>query len=540
MRRAALVVLVAAALAALPSAAAAAPLRLVSVGSFATPTYVTAAPGDPSRLYVVERAGTIRVLKDGKASLFADLTPLVSGTDGERGLLSIAFAPDFATSRRFYAYYTGRTPGVGDVTIARFVATSADSAPATPEVLLTIPHGMQSNHNGGQLQFGPDGFLYAGTGDGGAGNDVAGNGQNLDSASPAAINQVDHQPLLGKLLRLDVSGARGYVAPPANAFGPATKRPEIFAYGLRNPYRFSFDALTGDLLIGDVGQGAREEVDLLPAGSAAGANFGWSTWEGTRGSGSRAGFTFPVIEYGHAASGADAFGPTSGCSVTGGYVVRDPQVPELAGQYVYGDYCASKLRAASVTASGSTNDRDLALPLNGNSLISFGEDACGRVHITTLDGTVQRLVSGGGECTAPRTLAGVPSAPPAGGPAAPAPASKAPTLTLRGTGPQRAIAAGKLKLTLSCDVLCTVRSGGLFLVGKQKPGAAPKLVLHQRRDTLDGQARVRIALVSSSATRKRVARELRRRRTVTARVVFRVHAVGVPERTVVVRVRVRR
>ncbi len=552
MRRllaAACLAVVTAALAGAPGAAAA-PLSLVSVGSFKAPTYVTAAPGDPTRLYVVERAGTIKVLRDGVQGTFADLTPLVSGTDGERGLLSIAFAPDFATSRRFYAYYTGKRPGLADVTLARFVATGPDSAPATPEVLLTIPHGRQANHNGGQLQFGPDGFLYAGTGDGGAGGDPAGNGQNLDSASPAVVGGVDHDPRLGKLLRLDVSGPTGYVAPASNAFGPPGKPGEVWALGVRNPYRFSFDAATGDLLVGDVGQSTREEVDLLPAGTPAGANLGWDQWEGTFGSGSRQGLVFPVLEYGH---GAGAFGSTSGCSVTGGYVVRDPQVPELAGQYVYGDFCASRLRAATLGPGGATGDRELPLPaLAGNSLVSFGEDACGRVHIATLDGTVQRLVSGGGECVTPRGAAapapGAPAGPapppaaPAPGPApAPAPALRAPAITVTGTGPQRALSTGRLALTLRCDAVCDVRAGGFYLVGGQRVGSAPRLVLQARRDRLDARARVRITLRSSSATRRAVGRALRRGRTVSARVALRVAAPGGgPVRTRVVRVRVRR
>ena len=542
---------VAAALAA-PPVAGAAPLSLVSVGSFEQPTYVAAAPGDRSRLYVVERRGTVKVLRDGATRTFADLTGLVSGLEGERGLLSIAFAPDFATSRRFYAYFTSKpplVPSAGDIVIARFVAAGPESADAAPEVLVSVPHGAASNHNGGQLQFGPDGYLYAGTGDGGGGNDPAGNGQNLDSASPARINGIDHHPLLGKLLRLDVSPDTGYVTPSGNAFGPVTKAPEIFAYGLRNPWRFSFDAVTGDMLIGDVGQSEREEVDFIAAGDPPGANFGWKLWEGTRGSGDRTGFVFPVLEYGHRAG---AFGNTSGCSVTGGYVVRDPQVPELAGQYVYGDYCASRLRAARVSASGNTEDRELPLPaFRGNSLISFGQDACGRLHIATLDGTVQRLVSGGGECVeqraAPQAPSGAALPPPAVPPRAPAPTTpavavgrRAPVLTVRGTAAQRVIAAGRLQLTLSCDVLCDVRAGGLFLLGRQQAGSPPRLVIGQRRERLDGRARVRVALRPSARTRRTVARALRRGRTVTARVVLRVTASGLSGRTRVVRIRVRR
>ena len=509
-----------------PAAADAAPLSLVSVGSFSQPTFVTAVPSDPSRLYVVERSGLVKVLRDGATSTFVDLRPFVV-TDGERGLLSIAFAPDFATSRRLYAYYTGKAPGVGDLTIVRLIASDGDSAPATPEVLLTVPHSRMSNHNGGQLQFGPDGLLYAGTGDGGGGGDPARNGQNLDSSSPAVIDGVNRHPLLGKLLRLDVSPVTGYAIPPANAFGPPSKAPEIFAYGLRNPYRFSFDAATGDLLIGDVGQSDREEVDVLAAGSAAGTNFGWPVWEGTLGEGSREGFTFPALEYTHAA----------GCSVTGGYVVRDPQVPELAGQYVYGDYCSGRLRAAWMNAAGSTGDRDLGLTsLEPKSLISFGEDACGRLHIATQDGTVQRLVSGGGECSSPRVPGAVPPRP-----SAPVPAAqrRVPTLSVRAFGTQRA-AAGRVRLTLSCDIVCDVRATGHLLLGRQRAGNAPRLVLQPRTTRLDAGARVRVAMRFSAATRRTVLAALRRGRPVSARAVVRASGPGGGQRTRIVRLRVSR
>ena len=286
-----------------------------------------------------------------------------------------------------------------------------------------------------------------------------------------------------------------------------------------------------------MGQSAREEVDFLPGGGPAGANFGWSRFEGTLGDGSRAGVTFPVLEYGH---GAGSFGNTSGCSVIGGYVVRDPQVPELAGQYVYGDFCASKLRAARLTANGATEDRALPLPQFKDSIIAFGEDACGRLHVATNDGLVQRLVSGGGECVAPRGAPGAPAAP-APPPASPAsPARRFPVLTVRGSVAQRAITTGRVQLSLSCDVRCDVRVGGLFLLGAQKPETRPRLVLRQRRERLDARANVRVDLRSSAATRRTVARALRRGRPVSARIVLRVSRPGGPLATRIVRVRVRR
>ena len=539
MRRLVLWLAVAAGLA-LPAGARAAPVELVSVGTFSQPTYATGAPGDASRLYVVERAGTVKVLRDGATSTFVDLTPLVR-TDGERGLLSIAFAPDFATSRRFYAYYSAKSNG--DIIIARFVARDADSAPASPEVLLDIPHDKQTNHNGGQLQFGPDGYLYAGTGDGGQGDDHGQNGQNLNSFTPATYTvdgqTINHNPLLGKLLRLDVSPARGYTTPAANAFGPPGTPPELFAYGMRNPYRFSFDAATGDLLLGDVGQGAREEVDLLPAHGPAGANLGWSRYEGTLehpagSTQSRDGLLFGSLEYAHSGAGY------TGCSVIGGYVVRDPRLPELAGQYVYADYCTPGIRAARVGPASSTEDRDLGL--GGTNVISFGEDACGRVLVTTQDGTVQRLSSQGG-CEL-RVAPGAPGSPIAAGPVAPPAAgvrdTRAPVLTLRASSVQRAIALARIRLTLSCDELCDVRARGEFLVGSAKPSARRRLAIQTRFSKLDAKARVRIDLRSSRQTRHSVARSLRRHRKVVARVELRVRDTAQNVRTTVVRIRVRR
>jgi glucose/arabinose dehydrogenase len=381
------VVLVAGAVLALAAAlarggdAAAGDPRLVQIGSFISPVYVSSPPGDRRRLFVVEQPGRIRIVKDGAAlaTPFLDIRSLVAFGD-ERGLLSVAFPADYATSGRFYVYYTARSPS-GAVTIAEYRnAPGADVAdPASRRAVLSIAHP-RGNHNGGQLQFGPDGYLYAGTGDGGGSGDPDGAGQRLDT-------------LLGKLLRIDprAGGGAAYTVPADNPFvGRAGARPEIWSYGLRNPWRFSFDRQTGDLAIGDVGQGAWEEIDFVPAsaGRGRGANFGWGCWEGRHAFGGNANEpecsprpsqVAPVSEYAH----------SRGCSITGGYVVRDPTLPALGGRYVYGDYCRSPLWSVRLQAPDAQDDRRLGLDVPG--LSSFGEDACGRVYAVSGDGPVYRL-----------------------------------------------------------------------------------------------------------------------------------------------------
>ena len=280
----------------------------------------------------------------GSTSTFLDIHTLVQ-SGGEEGLLSMAFPPDYATSGLFYVYYTAPLPGdsSGDMlTIEEFHATSPDAAdPASGRIVLTQAHPNFGNHNGGQLQFGPDGYLYAGTGDGGSGGDPKGNGQNLNSP-------------LGKLLRIDPhpSGGNPYTVPPGNPFAGMTgDRPEIWAYGLRNPWRYSFDRATGDLVIGDVGQNLYEEIDYVarPAGAsaAAGANFGWNCFEGTHPydlsppcNAPPTSYVAPVHDYGHV---------NGQCSITGGYVVRDPNLASIAGRYLYADFCAGELRSIALT-----------------------------------------------------------------------------------------------------------------------------------------------------------------------------------------------
>ena len=368
--------------------------RLVRVGSFISPVYVTAPRGDQSRVFVVEQPGRIRIVRAGVRvpTPFLDIRNLVS-FGGERGLLSMAFPPNYGETGRFYVYYTARSPG-GAVTVAEFRTTlDADVADrATQRILLSIPHP-RGNHNGGQLQFGPDGYLWIGTGDGGGAGDPDRNGQNLST-------------LLGKLLRIDptAGGAGAYAVPADNPFvGRPGARPEIWAYGLRNPWRFSFDRETGDLTIGDVGQGAWEEIDFAPApGRGRGANYGWGCWEGRHVFEQNSAASQctplpsqvgPVHEYSHA----------SGCSVTGGYVVRDPTLPRLSGRYVYGDYCRNPLRSLRPGTPDAQDDRGLGLGVAG--LTSFGEDACGVVYAISGDGPVFRLEAEGRSASAPCPIA---------------------------------------------------------------------------------------------------------------------------------------
>jgi glucose/arabinose dehydrogenase len=342
-------------------------VHLRSIGRFSAPIYVAAPPGDTHRLFVVQRGGSVVVLRDGRRS--GTFLRVATTTDGERGLLSIAFPPDYAQSGLVYAYSTAPN---GDIRIDEFhAAPDADRVDAgSRRLVLSIPHP-ESNHNGGQLQFGPDGLLYAGIGDGGSEGDPHRYGQNLGV-------------LYGKLLRIDprASGGRPYTVPDSNPFvGRNGVRPEIYAYGLRNPWRFSFDRSTGAVTIGDVGQGAIEEIDHEPRDGAAGVNFGWSAFEGrSRYNGGIAPDAVPpVIQHTHAAGW---------CSIVGGYVMRDASVPAVLGRYVYGDLCQPRLYAARLRSHSASARR---LGLTVPELVSFGEDAAGHVYAVSLNGPVYRI-----------------------------------------------------------------------------------------------------------------------------------------------------
>ena len=348
-------------------------VRLRRVGSFGSPIYVTAPKGDRSRVFVVERAGRIRVLLRGRrlGRPFLDISSGVR-TDGERGLLSMAFAPDYASSGLFYVYFTDRG---GDIHVQEFHRSSNANVadPGSRRNLLTVEHSRFSNHNGGQLQFGPDGFLYAGTGDGGSEGDPFRAGQNLSAS-------------LGKIIRIDprAGGGRPFRVPGDNPFiGRSGARPEIWAYGVRNPWRFSFDRATGDMVIADVGGSVQEEVDFARRGRSRGANYGWSVFEGRSRfrRGSAPGAVAPNLVKTHNAGW---------CAITGGYVVRDRSLRGVYGRYVYGDLCRSGLRSVVLRPGGARGDRSLGVSVA--ELVSFGEDAAGHVYAVSLNGPVYRLV----------------------------------------------------------------------------------------------------------------------------------------------------
>lgn len=348
-------------------------VKLTRIGTFVAPTYVAQPAGDPRRLFVVEQGGTIRVVRDGRVlrAPFLDIRRLVV-SGGEQGLLSMAFAPDYATSGRFYVDYTDVNGNTRVVEYRR--SANADRADPRSARLVLFQRQPQPNHNGGQLQFGPDGLLYVALGDGGAEGDPhgrVGNGQNLGTQ-------------LGKILRIEPLPGGGYRVPADNPFVRRRgAQPTIYAWGLRNPWRFSFDRVTGDMVIADVGQDTIEEVDFRSRGTARGVNFGWRAWEGTRRydpSVRAPGAVGPVLEYTHAGGN---------CSITGGYVVRDPRLPALAGRYVYGDFCVGNVFAARLSQHGSSGRR--ALGLHVAALSSFGEDARGRVYAASLNGPVYRL-----------------------------------------------------------------------------------------------------------------------------------------------------
>lgn len=331
---------------------------------FDQPVLLTAPPGDP-RLFVVEKTGRIRIISGGTLlpDAFLDLSARISKAN-EQGLLGLAFHPGFARNQRFFVYFTDRS---GAITLAEGKA----GAPAALTTLLTVPHDQADNHNGGSLVFGPDGLLYIGTGDGGGGGDQWRNAQNPDVR-------------LGKILRIDVDGARPYAIPPANPFATSGGAPEIFALGLRNPWRMSFD---GDrLFIGDVGQGEWEEINLLRP-TDAGANLGWNRTEGqdcfATSTCNRTGITPPVHQYDH----------NQGCSVTGGHVYRGATMPALQGRYFFSDFCTGNLM--SFRLKGDQPQDVIGMETATASLgqvTAFGQDSAGELYLLTLDGTLARLV----------------------------------------------------------------------------------------------------------------------------------------------------
>ena len=361
-------------------------VQLVPFGgqTFDSPWYVTGAPGDPSRVFVVEGPGTIRLVKDEvtQSAPFLTIPEVYTGCN-DCGLFSMAFAPDYATSGLFYVFYT-RDSGLSDgkyllrLEEFRRSATDPDVADlSSGRIVLEIPHPDSTIHNGGQLQFGPDGLLYISVGDGGPQGDPNGNGQDTGT-------------LLGKLLRINPTGSLPgqYSVPADNPFAGATPgADEIYAYGFRNPWRFSFDRLTGDLTIGDVGYDNWEEVDFVPNGSGRGANFGWNCFEGNHplsptptGCTTPPSQTPPVLEYAHP--------PTGAAAVTGGYVIRDGALTSLLGRYLYADIYnvfGGELRTAQLFVGGSSEDSGLGV--TATNVVSFGEDACAHIYVATAIGS---------------------------------------------------------------------------------------------------------------------------------------------------------
>lgn len=350
-------------------------------GGLRNPLYVTHAGDGSGRLFVVERPGVIRVIADGRLAEtpFLDIRDRVGSSGSEQGLLGLAFAPDYSRGGHFFVNYTDRR---GDTVISRFSVTQnpdvADPRSEFPVLKLQQP---AANHNGGMLLFGPDGYLWIGTGDGGAANDRFGNGQNPDT-------------LLGKMLRLDVTSNPDvpYQIPPDNPWitadwNGADVRDEVWAVGLRNPWRYSFDRATGDLWIADVGQNLYEEINVVPAGAPGGLNFGWPIMEGLHcfpqtANCEHPGLVVPVAEYAHGAGD---------CSVTGGYVYRGAQFPAMTGVYLYGDYCSGKIWGL-VPAEDGWGWRSVLLLESGLNISSFGEDEAGEVYVVDLRGAVYQVV----------------------------------------------------------------------------------------------------------------------------------------------------
>jgi len=359
---------------------------------FAAPIFATAPPLDPSRLFVVERDGTIRILSLAGDTIvspaFLDIQTLTT-TDGERGLLSMAFDPNYDSNRRFYVSYTNNS---GDLVLARYETSPGnpnDADESTAQILLTVEHSANTNHNGGLIAFGPDGYVYWGTGDGGGGGDPDENGQ-------------DDNVLLGKMLRIDVdvSMAPYYAVPATNPHyvDGSSDLELIWAKGVRNPWRYSFDRGTGDLIIADVGQNAIEEIDFQSAASSGGENYGWDIFEGSACyepdpapmcPAPPTGFTFPILEYPH------DVGPC--WSVTGGYVYRGCAAPDLVGTYFYSDACLGFVRTFEISGGIAINqtDRTADVTSGGASLgtvASFAEDARGELYIVDLGGSLFRIV----------------------------------------------------------------------------------------------------------------------------------------------------
>lgn len=346
-------------------------LQLVTA-NLTFPVFMTAAPGDNSRLFIVEQGGRIRIFTGGVllSTPFLNITGLVRTTGEEEGLLGMAFDPDYGANGRFYAFYTNTN---GDLVIAQFLRVNLNQADSTPSILLTISHPTNSNHNGGMLAFGPEGCLYAAVGDGGGANDPGNNGQNPNIR-------------LGKLLRINPNTGAACANSTPNPFAVGAA-PEVWSLGLRNPWRFSFDG--NNLYIGDVGQGAREEINVsLGPNAGRGVNYGWRCMEGTLqtinfdATCAQTTLTAPVLDYPHA---------EEACSVTGGYVYRGSAAPAQQGMYFYADFCNGFVRSFRYQNGQATNQFEWPL-LSRQGITSFGEDAQGELYLMTQGGSLFKIV----------------------------------------------------------------------------------------------------------------------------------------------------
>jgi glucose/arabinose dehydrogenase len=493
-------------------------------------TYVTAPPGDTTRLFVVERPGRVRVAVDGAMAdtPFLDITALVD-TEGEGALSSIAFAPDYATSGLLYVDYVAKpddaTP-YGDIRIVEYRRSAADPNVADPKssrLVLEIDHH-DYWHFGGTIKFGADGFLYIGVGDGGGVGDPAGNGQSTKT-------------LLGKLLRIDprAAGTAPYTVPDTNPFagpgvapcdppGGTSDCPEIVAYGLRNPFRWSFDRTTGDVLIGDVGQSLWEEVDFLPASDVLkGLNFGWNCWEGLAAFSSctAASYLPPVFTYKHT-------GPPA--AIIGGVVVRDPALADLAGRYLYTDHFAHEIDSLLVTSAGAADGR---VEVNGSEatplghVSGFGEDAAGHVYVASLDGQVYRLVSPAPDAP-PVSIDAAPADQAQQQPDGPAPAAAVPAasqaalLSVRGSHVQDLPRGDRLSLAVLCREACRVRVTAVLGTG----GGGRRYALRGKVLRLRADTRVRLGLAVSRYVQAALERALARGRRVLVTVRVRARDAG--------------
>jgi hypothetical protein len=372
-RQAAVSVVLAALIAASAPPSSAAAATLEPIGRFDSPVYITSARGDPDRLFVVERGGDIELVTPSRTSTFITVPDVRERR--EQGLLSAAFAPNFHRTGRFYVFYTGTDNGA--LHLDEFTASGNAADPATRRPVLRIPHRRTGSHNAGQLQFGPDGYLYISTGDGGGSADPEDNAQDPSSR-------------LGKLLRIDPRRTRDarYSVPTDNPFADSRRaHPEIWSLGLRNPWRFSFDRRTGSLLLTDVAEGGPEELNFEPRsiGLGRGDNFGWDCMQGSVPfTGCTGDFTYPIHEYPH---------DGGRCAITGGYVSRDPGVPELTGRYLYADHCLGELRSLIPRLPRAVDDRSEGLTVPNPT--GFGEDSCGRLYVASFAGTVYRIEGDG-------------------------------------------------------------------------------------------------------------------------------------------------